>query len=118
MSRSPPGQDFDLIVEFDANEDYFVLPFEVTGKNATVGKGRLSDAHFNQQLAARIDASHLHAGHFVLYKPDHGTYAGDIFLIVDGNGVAGYQANQDLVIELLDPKHLGHLSATNFHTVV
>ena len=34
--------------------------------------------------------------------------------IVDVNGVAGYQAGQDLVIELDNAQNLGSLSAGNF----
>ena len=32
-----------------------------------------------------------------------GTLAGHIFAVIDTNGIAGYQAGQDLVIELVNP---------------
>ena len=51
------------------------------------------------------------AGHVETYR------AGDTFLIIDENGVAGYQASQDLVIELINGTHLSALSLSNFESV-
>lgn len=42
----------------------------------------------------------LTAGHAVFFTPDSGSLAGQLFLVVDGNGTAGYQAGQDFVILL------------------
>jgi hypothetical protein len=40
--------------------------------------------------------------------------SGKTFLIVDANGVAGYQANADLVILLGNASSLAGLTATDF----
>jgi hypothetical protein len=42
----------------------------------------------------------LDIGEAVLFKADAGDLAGKLFLIVDENGTAGYQAGQDYVIEM------------------
>jgi hypothetical protein len=39
---------------------------------------------------------------------------GHVFLIVDENGHAGYQAGQDYVFELKNAVDLNHLATTNF----
>ena len=36
----------------------------------------------------------------MLYSPDAGDLAGTLFLVVDGNGEAGYQAGEDFVFAL------------------
>ena len=54
------------------------------------------------------------AAHAVLFKPDSGTLHGKTFLIVDVNGVAGYQAGADLVIQLVTPAHLTSIDAGDF----
>jgi len=53
----------------------------------------------------------------VLFTPSSGGYHGDTFLIIDENGVAGYQAGQDLVIELSHIVSVSSLSVSNFETI-
>jgi hypothetical protein len=51
----------------------------------------------------------------VIFTPSVGTLAGKIFLVVDANGVAGYQpGGLDYVTELKAPVSLGALDATDF----
>ena len=50
----------------------------------------------------------------IVFDPDSGDFAGKTFLVVDANGVAGYQAGQDLVFELDHASHLNHLKASSF----
>jgi hypothetical protein len=50
----------------------------------------------------------------VLFTPTTGNLAGHAFLIVDENGVAGYQAGADVVIELTNATNLSHFSLSNF----
>ena len=59
-------------------------------------------------------AGQLHAGDAVLFTPDSGNLAGHTFLVIDFNGVAGYQAGADLVIQLESATHLNNLSIGNF----
>jgi Ca2+-binding RTX toxin-like protein len=93
------GVNYDSIADF-GGRDFFQLTFAVTGVDASVTTGALSTASFDSDLAAAIGAGQLAASHAVIFTPDSGTLAGEHFLIVDANGVAGYQAEQDLVIEI------------------
>ena len=43
------------------------------------------------------------AGQAVLFAPTSGTLAGNVFLIADANGIAGYQADADFVFQLVTP---------------
>ncbi|MGD0866643.1 MAG: calcium-binding protein, partial [Rhizomicrobium sp.] len=107
---------YDTIKGFNAATDFFQLTFAVTGINAAVTGGPLSTLHFDQNLTHDIGASQLSAYHAVLFTPSSGNLSGDTFLIIDVNGVAGYQAGQDLVIELTNATDLANLSTSNFVT--
>ena len=76
--------------------------------------GRLSAAHFNADLAVAVDGAHLLAQHAVLFRPDRGAHAGEHFVIVDANGVAGYQAREDFVFRLDNPVNISNLSTDRF----
>ncbi|HUO97234.1 MAG TPA: bluetail domain-containing putative surface protein, partial [Rhizomicrobium sp.] len=52
--------------------------------------------------------------HAVLFTPDAGALAGQQFLVIDTNGVAGYQAGADLVIRLVNPSNTGALGLGTF----
>ncbi len=49
-----------------------------------------------------------------MFNVDAGGFAGQIFLVVDANGIAGYQAGQDFVIHLDTPVSLASLSTADF----
>jgi hypothetical protein len=112
------GKTFDTVVGFDTDFDIFTLDSAgfsaMGGVDATVGSGRLATATFNSDLKAVIGSGQLGAHHAVLFKPDAGNLAGSVFLIVDANGIAGYQKDADLVIRLVDGHHLGDLSTGDF----
>jgi hypothetical protein len=40
--------------------------------------------------------------------------AGHVLLVIDGNGIAGYQAGSDLVIELQGALHIESAGTANF----
>jgi hypothetical protein len=94
------GQKYDIVTGFDAAQDIFAMPFAVTGVDATVTGGKLDADHINGGLGRAVNAAALGVHHAVLFTPDSGTLAGHTFLVVDANGVAGYQSNQDFAIEL------------------
>ena len=96
------------------NEDRFDLPVIPTAIAATILTGNLSAASFNADLAAAVTAARLPAGQAVLFDPSGGTLnqAGMVYLIVDANGLAGYQANADYVIQLQTPT--GTLTTNDF----
>jgi Ca2+-binding RTX toxin-like protein len=111
---SSTGANFDHVTDLSASTDRFELQTAVTGVDATVIGGALSIATFDTQLAAAIGATQLHLSHAVLFEPTTGDQHGHTFLVVDSNGVAGYQAGQDLVVDVSGMT--GTLTTANFFT--
>jgi Ca2+-binding RTX toxin-like protein len=110
---------YDVISGFNASLDTFALIGSLTGVttvNAAVTTGSLGTGNFDAGLAHAIGASQLSAHGAVLFTPSSGGLSGDTFLIIDENGVAGYQAGQDLVIELTHGTNLASLGLSNFET--
>jgi Ca2+-binding RTX toxin-like protein len=105
---------YDTIGQLDFGSDLFRVGTigAVTGVDAAITAGALSTATFDSDLAADVDAGHLAAHHAVLFTADSGTLSGHTFMIVDENGVAGYQAGADLVIDVTGAA--GTLATGNF----
>lgn len=113
--RESTSTTYDSIIGFNALVDKFTVDFGTPQAiDAAVTSGLLSSAHFDANLAAAIGANQLHAHDAVLFTPTSGNLAGDVFLIVDGNGTAGYQAGADLVIELTNATNLSHFGISDF----
>jgi Ca2+-binding RTX toxin-like protein len=113
------GPNYDTIVGFDTEEDFFIfslLGIAVQAVDPNVNDGKLSETNFNGNLENAIGAGELGQFHAVVFKPDAGTLAGQNFVIVDCNNVAGYQANEDLVFRFVNAQHLPGLSASDFFT--
>lgn len=91
------GVGYDRITDFVSGTDKIDFVGTVTGIGATVN-GNLSTGSFNADLQAALGG--LAVGNAVLFKPTGGTLNGTTFLVVDTNGVAGYQADADYVIQL------------------
>ncbi|HTQ14829.1 MAG TPA: calcium-binding protein [Rhizomicrobium sp.] len=106
------GTAYDRIKDFDAAQDRIALPGAVSAVDAAVASGLLNSGHFNANLASAIGAAQLHAGDAVLFTPDSGNLAGHTFLVIDANGVAGYQAGADYAIEVTGMT--GTLAAADF----
>jgi Ca2+-binding RTX toxin-like protein len=109
----------DTIVGFNALTDQFELQNFLQNPNAidpAITTGTLTTANFDANLAHFVGASELHAGDAVLYTPSAGNLSGHTFLIIDENGVAGYQAGQDIVVELTGATNLSQFSVANFHS--
>lgn len=103
----------DVIEGFNARSDTFQLPQHVRAISSEIEGGQLrSGPNFDQDLADAVGALHKHCA--VLFAPDSGNQAGHIFLIIDANGEAGYQAKQDYVIELVQPKHVADFGMFDF----
>ncbi|HWA29867.1 MAG TPA: hypothetical protein VG867_02155, partial [Rhizomicrobium sp.] len=95
------GSNHDFIDEF-VPSDHFSLPVAVTGVDAAIYAGTLpSGASFDADLTADI-GSNLAPHHAVLVGNDDNDKPGiwHAFLVIDANGIAGYQAGQDYVIEV------------------
>ncbi|MBA3878806.1 MAG: hypothetical protein C0500_03715 [Sphingobium sp.] len=97
------GANFDTIVGFVSGTDRIDFNFTVTGVGASVNVGTLSAGTFNADLSAAIGAGQLAANNAVLFTANAGGFAGQTFLVVDANGVAGYQADSDYVMLLTNP---------------
>ena len=82
--------------------------------DGTVNHGTLTTANFNNDLVAAISAVKLDIGHAMLFKPAIGDYNGDTFLIIDANGMKGYQADGDFVMLLDHPSHIANLDSADF----
>ncbi len=92
------GGNYDVLADFDPLADRINLKSKVTGFDATIQAGALSDGSFSSDLASAL--SGLGAGHAALFRPDSGDLAGTVFLVVDANGIAGYQEGEDYVFAL------------------
>lgn len=104
---------FDTISGFNFNShDLIDLPNAVTSV-ATLNGGALDSATFDADLGAAVGGL-LGVGAAVLYTPNSGSYAGQHFLVVDGDGLAGYAAGVDFVIRIDDPTQLNRLSIDDF----
>lgn len=57
-------------------------------------------------------AGHLNANHAIVVQVTGGSEAGHILMVVDGNGVAGYQTGADYVIDVTGSS--GVLAPTDF----
>lgn len=109
------GLNFDTITDFHADQgDTFGVSVTNTKffDEDTIIGGHLSAATFNSDLAALLDEAHLRLRHAVLFQPDSGDFAGSSFIILSTNGAAGYQADEDLVVNITG--FTGQLSTANF----
>jgi Ca2+-binding RTX toxin-like protein len=89
------GPNHDTLADFDPVHDRIDLPGNVSGFSATIATGTLSTGSFNTDLVALLGG--LGPSQAIWLSPNAGDRAGEIFLVVDGNGQAGYQAGQDYV---------------------
>ncbi|HEY2071711.1 MAG TPA: calcium-binding protein [Rhizomicrobium sp.] len=108
------GVAHDTITGFNGSYDKLDLDVTVTAVDATVASGRLSTSSFDTNLTAALTSAHLAAGHAVLFTPTIGNYSGHTLLVIDANGIAGYQAGQDYVIDITGATNLTHLTTATF----
>ncbi len=106
---------FDTIKRADFRSDTLHVPVAVTGIDPAVfSPGTVTLANFDTDLATVADGSRLEANHAVeLIEPAGGDFSDRIILVIDQNGVAGYQASQDLVVVLVHAVD-SSLSVSNF----
>lgn len=96
------GSACDQIIGFDCRSDRFDLAGELPTSREAITAGSLSSGSFDTDLAAALD-QFLAAREVIVFTADAGDLAGRIFLVVDGNGQAGYQSGEDYVFELVNP---------------
>jgi len=102
---------YDVLHQFDFDTDKLDIIRKVKAIDGAITTGTLDAGSFDALLSAAL-AGHLGKHHAIQFTPDAGTLAGHTFLIVDSNGVAGYQAGADLVIETANAT--GSLTTTTF----
>lgn len=103
---------FDTISGSNFNgHDLIDLPTAVTSYATLIG-GALDAATFDSDLGA-IMSTILTAGRAVLYTATSGSFAGQHFLIVDGDGVDGYTAGADFVF-LIEDTNVSKITIDDF----
>lgn len=103
---------FDTLTGSNFNgQDQIDLTTAVTSY-ATLNGGNLDAATFDADLGAAM-SSVLTAGRAVLYTATTGSFAGQNFLIVDGDGIAGYTAGADFVF-LIEDTNLSKIGIDDF----
>ena len=92
---------YDLVIGMNLDEDVFDIGFVPTAVSRLEG-GRLRAVRFGDDLAAILDPDILGVGEAILFDPSRGSFESPrtLFLVVDTNGVAGYQDGFDIVIGL------------------
>lgn len=98
-AQESTGINFDTLTDFDMATDSIKIAFEGLGSYTSVQSGVLSTSSFDFDLQAAV-GEQLISGHAVLFAPTTGDYAGETFLLVDGNGTAGYQVGGDFVFHI------------------
>ena len=104
---------YDTVTGFTASQDHFNMPVAVTSLGAPVAGGSLNSASFDADIASAVGA--IAAGEAIVFTPSSGDEHGAniSFLIVNIDGVAGYQGGSDLVIRL-DTADLTGFGTDNF----
>ena len=95
------GITHDTLIGFDASVDTIDLPTAIIAIDSAITVGTLSAGSFDSDLGAALAG--LGANHAITFTADQGDLAGHIFLVADTNGIAGYQAGEDAVFELINP---------------
>ena len=96
------GLQHDVLNFFEPRIDKIDLPGTWAGWATSVGSGTLDSGSFDTDLAAAVDAN-LGANQSILFTPNAGSFAGSIFVVVDGNGDGNYTAGADYVLEFTNP---------------
>jgi hypothetical protein len=113
--KQSTGINRDTLAGFDFDKhDTIDLNVKVTGIDATRATGKVMAATFDDDLERLLSSSVLHKHHAMFLTPGSGDFHGGYFLVVDANGVAGYQAGADYVFTLAAPVHLEKLSVSDF----
>ena len=104
---------YDTIKGLDPTLDKIDTWFTVTGIDASINTGTVNSVDLFDGLGMAI-GTNLAAHHAVLVTPNAGDCAGKTFLVIDCNGVAGYQGWDDLAILLDTPANLSKLGLGTF----
>lgn len=105
-ARQSTGLGYDRLLDFDAGVDRIEIAGQVHDTYGVVAGGRLDDATFNDDLQTAL-GTQLTGGAAVFFSVTEGNHAGETFLVVDANGIDGYQVDGDYVFQLPSTPALG-----------
>lgn len=111
------GVNYDTIEHFDltgASNQVFRGIDKPAAFDAAIANAAISTATFDADLAAAVGTAQMAAGDAVVVHVTSGTLSGQVFLVVDHNGVAGYQADADWVLDLSTGTNPAHISTGIF----
>lgn len=107
------GGVYDTIQDFNTNADRFMCSIVVEGVETAVDTSATQSASFEAGLTAALAGDNLNA-----YNAAAATVASGgtthVFLVVDLNGVAGYQSGSDLAVIVDGARDLNTLAIDNF----
>ena len=88
---------FDTILDFDRASDTIQVNGQTYASFTDLSGGQLSQASFDTDLSSQLGTT-LTGTNGVFFTASSGDYAGQTFLVVNIDGVDGYQQGSDLVI--------------------
>ena len=97
-------------IDFNAAEDGVLFSVAVTAIDQAVS-GTLSTNSFDSDLATALGS--LAPGHLVVFNANDGTLNGEVFLVLNAHGTAGYVGGSDYVVDVTHGSVTG-LSVDNF----
>lgn len=104
---------YDTIAGFNVNRDRVMVPVVVEGVDAAVNTSANPAANAEAALIAALPSDHLGAYHAAVATVSTGA-GPEVFLVVDMNGVAGYQSGLDLAVRIDGSRDLATLDIDNF----
>ncbi|MFL6858954.1 MAG: hypothetical protein ACJ8EB_13750 [Allosphingosinicella sp.] len=106
---SQAGVHLGMTVGFDFSEKTLGDHMGTSGFDPGVWHGALSGDSFLADVDKAIGHG-LGADHSLFFTPTEGDFAGEAFLVVDRNGVAGFQAGEDQIFHLMPTVIADHLT--------
>ncbi|HEY2069809.1 MAG TPA: calcium-binding protein [Rhizomicrobium sp.] len=94
------GTHHDTIKNVNFQTDTFVAPQGSVDVENAFFAGKADQGHFDADAVSFMDASRLTLYNAAIWNPQSGSLAGHAYLFIDVNGTAGYQAGQDVVIDV------------------
>lgn len=92
---------YDILSGFDFDHDKLDLSAVPTAVNGFSTSSPIRAAFFDSDVAAAVNGF-IGDGLAAVFASTAGDYVGVVFLVVDANGVAGYQAGEDYVFRLIN----------------
>jgi len=100
------GLGYDRLLDFDYTSDRIEIAGQVHDTYRSVTSGRLDDLSFTGDLQAAL-GTQLTGGAAVFFTVSDGNHQGQTFLVVDANGIDGYQEGGDYVFQMADAPAMG-----------